>query len=202
VTDIPIQLVVEDVLSEEVLRRLLRETKRPFSLGAVYGKTGSGFIRARIDKYNQAARTSPFLILTDLDRTECPPSLIAEWFEHEIHANLIFRVAVREVEAWLMADRRAFARLLGIAQNLVPAFPDRVKDPKQRLIALARKSPKARIKSAIVPEPGLTMPIGPGYNTTLAEFVRTRWSPEHARKCSNSLQRAIDAMEHFTPQHT
>lgn len=197
--DIPIQLVVEDVLSEEVLRKILLESGKPYRIGTTYGKRGAGYIKARVNKYNQAARTTPFLVLTDLDRTECPPTLIADWFDHDIHHNLLFRVAVTEVEAWLMADRQAFAKLLGVAQNRVPPFPDQHPDPKQKLIALASKSRKASIKNAIVPEPGLTVTIGPGYNLVLATFIREKWDPGRAQTNSQSLERALLAVENFTP---
>jgi hypothetical protein len=199
VSDIPIQLIVEDVLSEEVLRKILLESGKPYQVGDVYGMSGFGYIKSRIDSFNQAARTMPYLVLTDLDRAECPPTLIAEWLGHPIHHNMLFRVAVTEVETWIMADRKAFARFLGIAQNLVLQFPEKLQDPKEKLISLARKSPKALIKKAIVPEAGLTVTIGPGYNEALSSFVRKQWKPSRAKPHSKSLERALNAVENFKP---
>jgi len=39
------------------------------------------------------------------------------------HPNFLFRVAVREVEAWLLAHREGIARFLGISEHLVPLMP-------------------------------------------------------------------------------
>ncbi|MBW1810227.1 MAG: hypothetical protein JRJ87_18665 [Deltaproteobacteria bacterium] len=199
---IPITLVVEDVLSEEALRKILKDSKRPYYVGAVYSKKGFGYIKSRIEGFNQAAQGSPFLVLTDLDQAECPPTLIADWLKRPANHNLLFRIAVREVDAWLMADRKAFARYLGIAQELVPQYPERLKKPKQKLITLARKSKKKSIRNAIVPAPNVTARTGPDYNGTLSVFVREHWSPGRAKSNAKSLNRIIDAVEKFEPVYS
>ncbi len=53
---------------------------------------------------------------------------------------MCFRVAVREVEAWLLADREQIARFLSIARSRVPQSPETLDNPKQRLVELARHS--------------------------------------------------------------
>ena len=196
---LPITLVVEDILSEETLRKILQASGRPYHVGAVYGRKGFGYIKGRIEGFNQAAKGRPYLVMTDLDQTECPPTLIDDWFTHPIQPNLLFRVAVHEVEAWLLADRKAFARFLGIAQDLVPTYPEKLQKPKRKLIALAKKSKKKILRNAIVPAPGVTTPIGPDYNGALAKFVRNHWTPSRAKANSPSLERAIRAIREFVP---
>lgn len=109
---ISVSLVVEDSLSEAVLQTILRQSKRPCSVGTCLGKKGAGFIRQRLSGFNKAAKWSPYIVLTDLDNAECPAVLFRSWLPETKSPYLIFRVAVREVEAWLLADRGAIAKFL------------------------------------------------------------------------------------------
>ncbi|MBN2498107.1 MAG: hypothetical protein JXR96_26190 [Deltaproteobacteria bacterium] len=198
---IPIYLVVEDILSEETLRKILSQSGYSFHVAAVYGKRGFGFIKRHIDGFNQAARGVPFFVLTDLDQAECPPGLIAEWLRKPRHPNLLFRVAVREVEAWLMADRKAIAGFLGIAESKVPRHPEDLKQAKEKLLALASRSPRSEIRKAIAPAAGTNAQTGPDYNGTLSGFVRRLWNPRRAGKYSPSLERTLRTVEQFRPQY-
>lgn len=118
--DIPINLAVEDDLSEVVLKEILKQSQRPFSVGMCLKRQGYGYLKKNISGINHAAKGSPYLVLTDLDKNSCPLALIEEWLSQPKHPNLIFRVAVIEVEAWLLAHREAFAQFLGIPANLIP----------------------------------------------------------------------------------
>jgi hypothetical protein len=104
---IPINLAVEDELSEVVSRKLLKVTRRSYVVGACYSQGGFGYLRKKISGFNNAAKGTPFFVLTDLDRGPCASALIGEWLPSPIpkHPNLILRVAVQEVEAWLLAAR-------------------------------------------------------------------------------------------------
>jgi hypothetical protein len=106
---IPVNLATEDELSESVLRRLLAHADKGYSVGAAYGRRGFGYLRRTITGWNRAARFVPWVVLTDLDRGTCPAALIDEWLTEPKHPNLLLRVAVREVEAWLLADRSTFS---------------------------------------------------------------------------------------------
>lgn len=115
------------------------------------------------------------------------------------HANLLFRIAVREVESWLLADQVNLARFFGIAQSSIPARPDELPDPKQKLIDLARKSRNRRLREDIVPRKGSTAKQGPDYNVRLEEFVNGIWNPRTAAESSPSLHRATLKIERFHP---
>jgi hypothetical protein len=193
---IPINLAVEDALSEAIIRQILRESQRDFVVGKCYNRGGYGYLKKTIRGFNNAAKGTPYLVLTDLDKKECPLALIEEWLPQAKHPNLLFRIAVREVESWVLGDRETFAKFLGIKKELIPQEVDDLEDPKKKLIDLARKSKK---KVGIVPAKGSTAKIGPDYNGQLIDFVNNYWQVERAALSSPSLQRAYDAILTFEP---
>ncbi len=198
-TDIPINLAVEDDLSEAVLKEILKQSQRPFSVGTCLKHRGYGYLKKILPGINHAAKGSPYLVLTDLDKNECPLALIAEWLPHPKHPNLIFRVAVTEVEAWLLAHREAFAQFLGISVNLIPDDVDSVPNPKKLLIELTEKSKKRYLRDAIVPAKNSTAKIGRDYNGQLIQFINQNWKAELAKAHSRSLERAVNEIIHFEP---
>ncbi|MEG4072177.1 hypothetical protein QUA30_05735 [Microcoleus sp. Pol14C2] len=198
-TDIPINLVFEDALSEAVLKQMLKQSQRPFSVGQCLNQRGYGKIKKIISGLNYAAKGMPYLVLTDLDNAECPLVIISEWLTQPKHPNLLFRIAVKEVEAWLLAHREGFAQFLGISVDLIPGDADRIPDPKQLLINLAKKSKKRNLREAIVPPPNSTAKIGKDYNGQLIEFVNKSWQVASAQTNSPSLERAMNALINFQP---
>jgi len=198
-SDIAINLAVEDALSEAVLREMLKQSERPFSVGSCLCRGGYGYLKRILPGLNYAAQGMTYLILTDLDRAECPLELIYEWLTQPKHPNLLFRVAVREVEAWLLAHREAFADFLGISKSLIPTNVDEITDPKQSLINLSRKSRKRSLRDAIAPAPDSTAKIGKDYNGQLIKFVQNDWRVAEAQVNSPSLQRAMNAIINYQP---
>lgn len=198
-TDIPINLAVEDALSEAVLKEMLKQSQHPFSVGNCLNRGGYGYIKKIIPGLNHGAKGMPYLVLTDLDKAECPLALISSWLSQPKHPNLIFRVAIKEVEAWLLAHREGFAEFLGISVSLIPGDVDELADPKQFLINLANRSRKRNLRDAIVPAPNSTAKIGKDYNGQLIQFVQQGWQVEPAQASSRSLQRAMNALMNFEP---
>ena len=101
-----VTLAVEDGLSASVARRLVNEYVHDAIIIATLGFQGNQYLRARMRDFNQiAAYTGPVIVLTDLDRPgDCPVELVAEWIGNISPApNLLLRVAVIEIEAWIMA---------------------------------------------------------------------------------------------------
>ncbi|MGH1393723.1 MAG: hypothetical protein ACRAVC_06780 [Trichormus sp.] len=198
-TDIPINLAVEDDLSEAVLKAILRQSQRSFSVGTCLKRGGYGYLKKILPGINHAAKGSPYLVLTDLDKNDCPLALITEWLSYPKHPNLIFRVAVIEVEGWLLAHREAFAQFLGISVDLIPDDLDSVPDPKQFLINLTKKSRKRYLRDAIVPAKNSTAKVGKDYNGQLIQFVNQNWQSELAKTHSRSLEKAVNAIVNFEP---
>lgn len=76
---VDVNLVVEGLLDERVLRRLIGQTDCHFNAGPCYGQNGKDNLWQNVPRYNIAARQVPFIILADLDREECPMALIERW---------------------------------------------------------------------------------------------------------------------------
>jgi hypothetical protein len=109
---------VEGPLDEAVLRRLIRHMEA--TPGPIHGKNGKGALRRAIRGYNGAARFSPWVVLVDLDQeADCAPPLVANWLPAPV-PWMAFRVAVREIEAWLLGDRDWLAAFLGIRASAIP----------------------------------------------------------------------------------
>jgi hypothetical protein len=205
-SEILINLAVEDELSEHLLRVSLAQTGRPFLVGTVRGRQGNGYLKKMVPAFENAAHGSAYLVMADLDNRSCVPELIEDWFHRDLatyanhrQPNLIFRIAVRESESWVMADREAFAEFLGIALHHVPAQPDTVLDPKRQLLDLARKSRNRDLRDDLVPRPGDFRTIGPDYNGRLGEFLNTAWRASRAESSSPSFRRAFAIMKQFQP---
>lgn len=196
---IPVNLAIEDELSEAVLRKMLAQLGRGFAVGFAYRRGGFGYLRRTIRGFNTAARGTPFIVLTDLNRHRCAPALIREWLPVRQHPNLVFRVAVREVEAWLLAHQSALASFLGVPEKSIPSDVEGLEDPKQTLIDLTRKSRFRELRNAIVPRPGSTARIGPDYNGRLSLFVREHWDVRAAALSSASLKRTVRKLAAFKP---
>jgi hypothetical protein len=195
---LPVNLVVEDELSEFVCRRLL--TKFSHETGIVYGKKGFGYIRSKLQAFNHAATKVGvrYLVLTDLDQFKCPAGLWTKWLPGiKRDQNLTFRIAVREVESWLLADFENLHHFLGIeTPEVITAKPDAIPDPKLVLLKLACKSPKRPLRESLVfVEKNGKIVQGPDYNGALRTFVEKRWSIEAAANRSDSLARAVHAIQ-------
>lgn len=181
---------VEGMVDEAVLTRLVDEAGG--RAGPIYGKNGKTHLRRVLGGYNNAARFAPWLVLVDLDEdAECAPPLVAVWLPAPA-PMMRLRVAVRAIEAWLLADREQLAGFLGVAATRLPLDPDAVPDPKALLVDLARHSRRRDIREDMVPRSGSGRSVGPAYASRLIEFASTVWRPEVAAGCSDSLRRCRD----------
>ena len=194
---IQIYLAVEDELSEWVTRRALSSRPSEYALGAVFSKSGFGYLKKHAPGFNNAAKGCPFLLLTDLDRWSCPPELIKEWLGRPKHPHLLLRVAVREVESWLLGDAAGLSAFLGLKTALDFTNPEVLSDPKQELLKAADKSPRRALREALTWKDDATgrLTQGPDYNATLARFVLTDWNIQKARKACRSFDRLFLALE-------
>jgi hypothetical protein len=198
-TPIPINLAFEDALIESLLLRILATIPARYATRTIYNRGGFGYLKRTVNGFNNAAKGVPFLVVTDLDRYECPPVLINDWLTSPKHHNLLIRVAVREAEAWVLADREGLARFLGISVARVPVDVEAQPDPKETLIQLARMSRKKFMRDDLCPRRNSTSKVGPNYNPRLASFVDTDWDLGAARLNSQSLDRTINRLVSFQP---
>ncbi|HNW98528.1 MAG TPA: DUF4276 family protein [Bacteroidales bacterium] len=193
---IPLNLVFEDQISEFVMRKLAAICDDKFFISYSYYEEGFGYIKKNIDGFNEASKGCAFFVLTDLDKTDCAPTLIKNWLNKKVHNNLIFRVAVREVEAWLLADIEGFSEYTGISIANFYDNPEKIDDPKIELFRLIKKCRKREIREDILPKDEYAK-IGPNYNERLGEFVFKYWNVERAAKRSISLKKALSHLSRF-----
>ncbi len=163
--------------------------------GKVLGFKGRGYLLKNISGYNAGARHGPWFVLVDLDQDpECAPTLVVDSLP-EPAAGMCFRVAVHEVEAWLLGDSAGFAKWSGVRKSLIPSDVETVAHPKEKLVEIVRQSRRSNIREAIVPRQGSGRTEGPAYSSTLSEFVAERWDIEAAAQAAPSLERAIRCLK-------
>ena len=183
---------VEGDLDEALLRRILSGVG--ISLGTVYGRKGKRFLLEAIRGFNNAAQYSPRVVLVDLDRDcDCAPPCVEKWLARP-SARMCFRVAVRSVEAWLLADRERIGQLLGIRLAWLPIDPDSLEDPKRELINLALRSRKRAVREDLVPRQGSGRVVGSLYTTRMIAFLQDEsagWRLNEALCVSKSLERCV-----------
>lgn len=195
----PVNLLVEGLTDEVVLHRLL--THCQLQPGATYGKQGKTALLKRLPQYNHAAYHTPWIVVVDLDQdAACAPEYVAAILPTPA-PQMCLRVAVRALEAWLLADAERLAVFLNIPRNRVPTLPEIEADPKATFVQLARLSRSASIRADLVPRPGSGAKVGPDYTGRLIEFVETEhpqaWRPEVAARHANSLSRCLEALAQF-----
>ncbi len=193
-----IHTAVEGPTDEAVAVRLIRHVGAV--AGDVYGKQGKPHLRAKVSGYNRAARHAPWLVLVDLDRdADCAPALRAAWLL-EPAPLLCFRIAVRAIEAWLLADADGIAQFIAITRSKVPENPEALPDPKSALVGLARQSRRRDIRVDMTPREGSGLAVGPAYTSRLIEFVSQHWRPAEAAKRADSLARAIRCLRRLAKE--
>lgn len=188
-TPIAIAIATEDELSEAVALRLVAEIAPSCQVTHRLRKNGFGYLRTKMDSWCQIAQHQLMLILTDLDRAECAAGLRRQWLGTRTKpAQLLLRVAVREVESWVLADHEAVRMLVG-AKGTLPPSPDDLPDPKQALLRLAKSAPRG-VRDDLLRVVDGQPAQGLGYNARLVSWVGLHWSPERAAARSPSLMRA------------
>lgn len=194
-------VATEDELSEKVACKLVCEARVNEREINCVRKNGYGFLKSNLKKFDSAAQRMPVLVLTDLDRAECAPSLRIRWMGNEpAQTKFLFRVAVREVEAWLLADREAMARFLNLSPAKIERDTETIDDPKRYLLRLAQRAP-AELRADLLPKRGARAAQGFGYNARMGAFVIDHWSSRRAAKNNASLKKAIARLETYVTAH-
>lgn len=178
---------VEGDIDAAIARKLLAEAGG--TIAQVYGLRGKSHLERQIQGFNNAARFSPWLVLVDLDMdAACAPPFRQKWLPDPA-SQMCFRVAVREVEAWLLADRERLARFLQVSPARVLKEPEQSERPKEEMVKIAGRSRSRAIREDMVPRYRSGRAIGPAYTSRLVEFVEHVWNPSTAERASPSLAR-------------
>ena len=107
-----LNLAVEGRTDLVVLTKLLNSLE--ISVLDPFIKGGKIELLNKLDGYNQSAKRVPWLVVIDLDQEECAPGYLREILPSP-STGMMLRIPVREIEAWLLADREKMARFLGIS---------------------------------------------------------------------------------------
>jgi hypothetical protein len=195
---VTISAAVEGIVDEAVVRRLIAWAGgHP---GSVYGKNGKPDLRQKINGYNEAAKRTLWLVLVDLNsEADCAPRLRHDWLPTPA-PRLCFRVAIRQVEAWLMADAETLATFLKVKPHTIPANPEALPNAKAEMVNIARNSRRSDIRKDMVPRQNSGRAVGPAYSSRLIEYAEKHWRPEVAAQRADSLRRAIDCLKRQVEQ--
>jgi hypothetical protein len=186
-----INIATEDELAENIASRMVSCLLPSYELGLRLRRGGVGYLRASLSKFRSMAQREHVCVLTDLDRVDCAPMLVNAWRGDEpFPPQLILRVCVREVEAWILADRIGFAQLIGASVANMPKNPDELEDPKRFLLNLTSRRGSRVARSELLASRGAVASQGLGYNRLLGQFVTRDWSLDRAREHSRSLDKA------------
>jgi hypothetical protein len=193
-------MLVEGKIDEIVAKCLLNHIG--LEAGNVYGRRGKAHLLERLPNYNEAAKFTPWFVIADLDMdTKCASQALELWLP-KIAKGMRFRIAVRAIEAWLMADRESIARFLAVATSKIQLRTDLDLNPKETLVNIARTSRNTSVREDIVPRQDSGSKVGPLYVARLTEFTEKHWRPDEAADHSESLRRCISALSTLTSWET
>ncbi|WP_186027826.1 hypothetical protein [Burkholderia gladioli] len=153
---------------------------------------GEAPFRQKIPAMNNVAKNvMPVLMVADADQAPCVVTQRNSWLPPNVSQRLSMRLAVKEAEAWVLADHVGFSNFATVNKDLFPTQPEAVPDPKQALLALVKKSKRRELRDEMLPGKGATSPVGLGYNVHMTDFVKNYWSIGRAIDRAPSLARAI-----------
>ena len=197
---VTVNVLVEGMTDEPVAKRLLQYVG--LEVGTVYGRKGKMHVLERLLVYNKAADYAPWFVIVDLDNdAPCPLGAIGMWLP-DAGKGMRCRIAVRAIEAWLMADRENMAQFLGVSPSRLQHNVESDPHPKETLINIARHSRYKSICEDLVPRQNSGARVGPLYAPRLTEFIEKRWRPAVAANESRSLLRCINALETLKTWHS
>lgn len=189
----PINLAVEGILDEAVAVRLARAAG--FTPRHPVIAKGKSNLDRKLPAFNHAAKGSPWLVIRDLDRDETCASTLAGKLLRAPNSWMCFRVAVPQIESWLLADRQRFAEFFRVRPALVPERPDESDHAKRSTLDALAQSTNKTVRGDMLPRRGSGGREGSLYCSRMIEFAREAWRPEEAAKHSASLDRALRALE-------
>ena len=105
---------------------------------------------------------------------------------------MCFRIAVRSVESWLMADKNGLSEAFGLLLIDLSKAPDDLMQPKIKMLEALMRSKKREVRETMVVRNRTgALEEGPEYNARLASFTDNVWRPAVGSAHSSSLRRAI-----------
>jgi hypothetical protein len=189
-------VVGEDELCCVLAEALLSYVGLPFEVKQRLVSGGESKFRQKIPAMNNVAENvMPVLMIADADQAACVVEQRNSWLPSNPSARLAMRLAVREAEAWVLADHIGLSTFANVSKDIFPAQPEQEIDPKQTLLGIIKKCKRRDLRDEMLPQKGATSPVGLGYNIHMRDFVEKCWSAERAAWRAPSLARAIPRIE-------
>jgi hypothetical protein len=152
-------------------------------------------LHASLARYQDLAHVHHVLCMADTDG-HCAIELLRRWLPNGGPERFALRFAVNEADAWALADRAGFAEAFGVAQASMARDVESLVDAKREVLRLAARSSKRLIRDEVPSQRDPGKP-GSGYNAHLCGFVRNHWRVGAAAEESQSLARAVTALQRF-----
>jgi hypothetical protein len=189
---VDIFIVGEDQLCAALAQALVLQSGKAVKIQNIIVANGCGPFKSMIEKMNNVARNvMPVLMIADADQAPCVVAQRNAWIPGNPAPKFSLRLAVREAEAWILADHEGLSEFANFSAALMDRAPDILHDPKQELLRLIRKSKRRELREEMLPRKGAKNLVGLGYNLHLTQFVREHWNAERASHRSPSLARSI-----------
>lgn len=183
-------IACEGLSDEPVLRKLAELGE--FRVDRVIVLGGKAKVDRRLAAYASAARYSKWLVVRDLDNHACAAKLRAHLLPAS-PAGLSFRLAVREIESWLLADWDEFCSHFS-TRVMPPPDPDNLPNAKSFLLERFLQSRRRVVRTRFVRKESGALYPGTEYVTAIKDFVNQCWDPHRAESRSPSLKRAIASL--------
>jgi hypothetical protein len=187
-----VSVATEGTADTAVARRICNEVG--IEVVAEHGERGKQRLDKALVGYNAAARHGLWFVLRDLDRDADCAALLRKRLLATPSQGMTFRIAVHEIESWLIADHTSFARYFSVSAELVTRDPESMPHPKDHLVSVVRRSRSRQIREDVVPRDRSGVRIGPGYTSRMIDFIWSKWSPSRASTRSDSLRRCMDRL--------
>lgn len=186
-------IAFEDVVHEAILRKII-PTLEDDSWIITGGKVK---LDMRVTEWTKAAPYQKIIVLRDLDNDEyCAPEFLRTRRLVGVHENFVFRLSVREAEAWILADKQSFCNHFRCSyQRLDRLNVDQIDDPKKLLLKTIHNGRlTGNRKRLIVDKKDGEFIQLHGYNTEIINYIETSWNLNAAIRNSESLKRSTTAI--------
>lgn len=212
--NIPVYISAEDPVTKAIIERLLNFCSTNFKVFKEVPARGSE-IKNKIPTLNRLAKIMPVILLTDLDTTACAPKLKQELLNGEVQsANFLINIAIDEGEAWLMADRKGFARYIGVDETIIPQTSMQkmggmkkvkemtfdIKSSWMLTHQIINKAKNAELREQISATGKATK--GKEYNSAILPFIKNVWNIKEAMTNSDSLTRMVNRLRKLVDNYT
>lgn len=186
----------EDALIDKIIKRILLDQGGSAESLVSLCAGGKQKLQSRLPSLIRSCSGGLKVVLcVDLDMEPCVVRLRNAWFPHGVPTSMVFAVAIREADAWLLADPGIVDYLQSRAA--APGSPGSIQDPKSALINIAKRSRSRAIREEMVVQEGALARVGPGYNRILGDFVSGAWNYALAAEVCPDLGRLVAKISEF-----